>query len=79
MPQSDRQWCSQPDVTDGEGVARTLTHSPWRAAGLLLSAVLADRRYRSTVAGTGAVPAMKPEATTLGRSARWPLENNLNV
>jgi len=24
---------------------------------------------------TGAVPAMKPE----GRSAKWPLENNLNV
>jgi len=28
---------------------------------------------------TGAVLAMKPEATVIGRSARWPLENNLNV
>jgi len=28
---------------------------------------------------TGAVLAMKPEATTIGRSAKWPLENNLNV
>jgi len=24
---------------------------------------------------TGAVPAMKPEATAMGISARWPLEN----
>ena len=31
------------------------------------------------VATTGAVPAMKPEATATGRSGRWPLENNLNV
>jgi len=28
---------------------------------------------------TAAVLAMKPEATTVGRSAKWPLENNLNV
>jgi len=27
---------------------------------------------------TGAEQAMKPEATAIGRSARWPLENNLN-
>jgi len=25
-----------------------------------------------------AVPAVKPEATAVGNSARWPLENNLN-
>ena len=28
---------------------------------------------------TEAVPAMKPEATTIGISARWTLENNLDV
>ena len=28
------------------------------------------------VVHTGAVPAMKPEATAIGQSARWPLENN---
>jgi len=31
------------------------------------------------VRGTGAVPAMKPEAVAIGITARWPLENNLNV
>jgi len=38
-----------------------------------------QRRLGITVQTTGAVPAMKPEATAIGRSARWPLENNLNV
>ena len=28
---------------------------------------------------TGTVPAMKPEATAVGITARWPLKNNLNV
>jgi len=28
---------------------------------------------------TAAVPAMKPEASAIGITARWPLENNLNV
>jgi len=35
--------------------------------------------YHSTVATTGALQAIKPEATAIGIIARWPLENNLNV
>ena len=31
------------------------------------------------VVRTGALPAIKPEATAIGIIARWPLEKNLNV
>ena len=38
-----------------------------------------QRSYdKAKVLTTGAVPAMKPEATAIGRSARWPLEITLN-
>jgi len=56
---------------------------------------LAGRRYRLIAAqltsaqraldayilaaAKGSVPAMKPEPTAIGITARWPLENNLNV
>jgi len=48
-----------------------------RVAGLSQS----DARPALIASGTPtrAVPAMKPEATAIGRSATWPLENNLNV
>ena len=55
----------------------------------LLAAVSPSRRaacaYHSgckniaIAATTGPVPTLKPEATAVGLTARWPLENNLNV
>jgi len=42
------------------------------------SATFAVLRHYYTTATTGAVPAMKPEATTR-RSARWTMENNLII
>jgi len=44
--------------------------------GSTVTKLQTDSPWGST---TGAVPATKPEATAIGRSARWPLENNLNV
>jgi len=36
----------------------------------------AARRFVVFDVPTAAVPAIKPEATAIGYSARWPLENN---
>jgi len=36
-------------------------------------------RVMLAVDPTGALPAIKPEATAIGIIARWPLENNLYV
>jgi len=40
---------------------------------------LPPNQQRQSTEGTGALPAIKPEATSIGIIARWPLENYLNV
>jgi len=44
-----------------------------------IPAVLVDTEYPVPVSPTGALTAIKPEATTTVIITRWPLENNLNV